>query len=109
MSRAPSRGDTALRVEISGTNPSDPIDLRAASSFGFTLPATFTSTAITFDVSHDGTTFTPLHGGSGVISLTVAQGNSYTAPPEASPWPWVRLSAGSSESSARVITVVRLR
>lgn len=112
MSRADSRGDTAVTATIaaSGTK-TDAIDLRGCSRLGFALPATFTGTAISFEVSHDNVTFQALNDDSGAVSMTVAQAKSYTVSDAdgVGVWPWVKLVSGSTEGAERLITVVRLR
>lgn len=106
--------DTAVTATIAAAGTvSTAIDLRGARGFGFALPATFTGTAITFQVSHDNVTFQALNDDSGAVSMTVAQGKSYTAPrPDSTSggpgaWPYVKLVSGSTEGAERSIVVVR--
>ena len=72
---------------------------------GFQLPATFTGTAMTFEVSADGSTFVALNDSSGAISLTVAQGKAYALPAAVMAYPWVKFVSGSTEGAARSILV----
>lgn len=108
--------DTFVTVTIAAAGTkSASIDLRDCRNFGFALPATFTGTAITFEVSHNNVTFQALNDDSGAVSMTVAQGKSYTAPrPDSTSggpgaWPYVKLVSGSTEGTERSIVVVRER
>jgi hypothetical protein len=85
---------------------SEPFQTRQFAQGGFMLPATFTGTAMTFEVSIDGTTFEALHDSSGTISLTVAQGKAYALPAALFAFPYAKLKSGSTESGQRTITVV---
>ena len=73
---------------------------------GFILPATFTGTAITFQVSADGTTFVALNDSSGAVSLTVAQGKGYALPASVMGFRFLKFVSGSSEGADRTIQVV---
>jgi len=72
---------------------------------GFILPATFTGTAMTFQVSRDGTNFVALNNDSGAISKTVAQGKAYALPAEIFAFGWFKFVSGSSEGADRTIGV----
>lgn len=68
------------------------------------LPASLTGTAITFEVSHDGTTFVPLYDASGAaVSRTVAASRAFYVPPEVMAAKQFKLVSGSSEGAARTI------
>lgn len=77
---------------------------------GFVLPATFTGTAITFQVSVDDSTYQALYNGNTQLSITVAQGRSYglTADNRALlfGWRFVKLVSGSAEGGERSIKLL---
>lgn len=74
---------------------------------GIVVPAAFTGTALTFEVSADGVTYQPLYGTDGnAVSLTVAQGRSYPLPDAVLPWPYFKVKSGSAEAAARTLVVV---
>jgi hypothetical protein len=74
---------------------------------GVVVPAAFTGTALTFEVSADGVTYQPLYGTDGnAVSLTVAQGRSYVLPSSINPWPHFKVKSGSAEGAARTLKVV---
>lgn len=73
---------------------------------GFILPAAFTGTAITFQVSVDGDTFVALNDSSGAVSLTVAQGKGYALPASVMGFRWLKFVSGSSEGADRTIQVM---
>lgn len=71
------------------------------------VPAAFTGTALTFEVSADGVTYQPLYGTDGnAVSLTVAQGRSYPLPAAVLPWPYFKIKSGSAEAAQRTLVVV---
>ncbi|MGH7743856.1 MAG: hypothetical protein ACREQ5_03435 [Candidatus Dormibacteria bacterium] len=72
---------------------------------GFVLPAAFTGTTVTFQVSVDGTTFSALNNSSGAVSLTVAQGKAYLFPADVFGFVQVKIVSGSAEGAARTIQV----
>lgn len=94
----------SVTIASSGTK-SGGIDLRNATVAGYILPATFTGTGMTFEVSADGVTYTA-HSAS---SVTVAQGKAYAFPAEVMAFPWVKLVSGSTESAQRTIAITRKR
>ena len=98
-------GDRTTATIASSGTISDAIDLRAYSTGGYILPASFTGTGMTFQVSADGTTYTA-HS---VASVTVAQGKAYAFPAEVMAFPWVKLVSGSSEAASRSIVIARKR
>lgn len=77
---------------------------------GFVLPATFTGTAIKFQVSVDDSTYQALYNGNTELSITVAQGRSYglTADNRALlfGWRFVKLVSGSAEGGERSIKLL---
>lgn len=73
---------------------------------GFILPAAFTGTALTFQVSSTlAGTYSALCDKSGSpISFTVAQGNAYCVDPiDLQGFQFIKLVSGSTEGSARTI------
>ena len=105
------RGDTRTTATIasSGTT-STAVDFRANAFGGIALPATFTGTTLTFQVSADDTTYQALNDRYGAaVSMMVAQGESYPLPTELAGWPWFKIVSGSSEGGNRSITIVRKR
>jgi len=105
------RGDTSTTATIatSGT-VSSAVDFRAAAFGGIALPAAFTGTALTFQVSADNTTYQALNDRYGAaVSMTVAQGKSYPLPTELAGWPWFKIVSGSTEGGNRTIVIVRKR
>lgn len=102
------RGSNQAATIANGGTTSTVIDLVDAITAGVVLPAAFTGTALTFQVSHDGTTFQALTDQYGnAVSMTVAQGKSYTIPNEVAPWPFAKIVSGSSEAAARTLWIVR--
>jgi hypothetical protein len=77
---------------------------------GFVLPATFTGTAITFQVSIDDSTYQALYNSNTQLSLTVAQGRSYGFAADTRAllfgWRYVKLVSGSSEGGERSIKLL---
>ena len=89
-----------------GGTVSTPVTSAGFTSFGVQLPATFTGTALTFQVSADGATYQALQNSSGAISQTVAQGKSYALTADLAAWPYFKLVSGSTEGGARSLVVV---
>lgn len=81
-------------------------------AFGMQLPATMTSTVMTFQVSaDDGTTYQDLYDALGTtkISMTVAASRSYDLPAELAAWDHFKLVGGSAEGADRAIVVIGKR
>lgn len=86
---------------------SSAIENKYGAELGLVVPAAFTGTAVTFEVSADGTTYQGLYDTAGnAVSVTVAQGRSYVLPSELLPWPYFKVKSGSAEGGARTLTVV---
>lgn len=86
------------------SDTSSAVDATAFVFCGIVLPATFTGTAITFEVSADGVNFAPLYDSSNAeVSLTVTQGRAYVIPSEVFDWLHWRIVSGATESAERVI------
>lgn len=77
---------------------------------GFQMPAAFTGTALTFNVSADGVTFAGLYSEANTrISVTVAAGRAYSLPAYwFSSWRYVQVISGSAEGAARDITLLTI-
>lgn len=78
-------------------------------AYGLQLPAAFTGTSITFQVSADkGTTYQALYDstGSTQVSVSVTQGRSYDLPDALTAWTHFKIVSGSSEGADRALVVV---
>jgi hypothetical protein len=77
---------------------------------GFVLPASFTGTAITFQVSVDDSTYQALYNSNTQLSITVAQGRSYGFSADTRSllfgWRFVKLISGSTEGGERAIKLL---
>lgn len=83
------------------------IENKYGAELGVVLPATFTGSSLTFEVSADGSTFQPLYDKQHqAVSMSVSQGHSYALPAELLPWPHFKIKSGSSEGGARTLIVV---
>jgi hypothetical protein len=79
---------------------------------GFVMPAAFTGSAITFNVSVDDVTYQALNDSSNAaVSITVTVSKSYAFKQDVrsclSPWRYIQLVSGSSEGAARTITLLK--
>jgi hypothetical protein len=72
------------------------------------MPAAFTGTTLTFQVSADGSTYQALYDSTGAnqVSMAVAASRSYDLPAELASWPYWKIVSGSAEGDARSLTVV---
>ncbi len=85
---------------------SDPVEVQGASRGGFVMPAAMTGTAMTFKVSHDGTTYKALYNSSNtLISITVAVDRAYPLPSEIFGFAYFKFVSGSTELAAREIAL----
>lgn len=92
----------------SGGTKTPAIDLQGFTLCGVLFPATFTGTALTFEMSVDGTTFFPVVATTSgtALSYTVAQGKYSALDP--TPFQGIRylkLVSGSTEGADRVLTL----
>lgn len=102
-------GDSGSTVTISAAGTvSTAFDARGDITYGIVMPATFTGAALTFEVSANGTGgWVDLYDDTGAeVTLAVVQGRAYTLPAALAPWPYFRVVSGSTEGSARSITVL---
>ena len=95
-----------LAVIASGATVSSVVDTRGGIITGLILPAAFTGTAITFQVSDkvDGTFVALYDETNTAISLTVAQGRGYKIDPSLlAGWRFVKIVSGSAEGAIRSV------
>lgn len=96
---------------LSGATVSNAADFHSTTFSGIVLPAAFTGTALTFQVSPDGVDYQLLYGPTGAaVSLTVAGATpartySFTADVanELSHWRWVKVVSNAAEGADRLI------
>lgn len=73
---------------------------------GFVLPATFTGTGISFEVSSDNSTFAALYSSANaLVSITVTQGRAYAFPLDVFPFAFVKLVSNGAEGGDRTIQI----
>lgn len=97
----------AVSIPIS-TTTSVAIPTRGFALVGVQLPAAFTGTTLTFQVSFDGTTYQPVYVTTTgtALSYTVAQGHYVAVDP--TPFQgatYIKLVSGSSEAAARSFSI----
>jgi hypothetical protein len=88
------------------TTVSAAVDLLGFTLVGLILPAAFTGTAITFQVSDSlAGTYVPLRDATGAaVSVTVAQGTAAVLDPTTfAGWRFVKLVSGSAEAADRTV------
>lgn len=91
----------------SGQTVSAAVNLKGYRVEGLELPAAFTGTSISFQVSSDGATFQPHYDtANALVSMTVAQGRSYSLPASLAAWPYFKIVSGTAEGAARTLVVV---
>lgn len=81
-------------------------------AFGLQMPAAFTGTSITFQVSaDDGATYQALYDATGTaqVSVAVAASRSYDLPAELAAWDHFKIVSGSAEGAARALIVIGKR
>lgn len=84
------------------------IDMRGMRLAGLIIPASMTSTALTFNVSNDGSTFVPLKDTTNAaISITIdSSAAAYPlVPMDFIGWRYLQVVAGSAEASDRTISL----
>lgn len=93
---------------LSGATSSDAVQLNGYGMVGIILPATLTSTAMTFTGSQDGSTYTALYNTSGTqLSITVAASRIVLfVPGDFVGINYLKLVAGSAEGADRTISVI---
>lgn len=92
----------------SGGTASSSIDFRGRAGGGFVVPAAFTGTSITYQVSVDNSNFGALYDqfGAQVVTASVAVSRRYALPAELYGWPYFKIVSGSAEGGDRTIAVV---
>jgi hypothetical protein len=72
------------------------------------MPAAFTGTTLTFQVSADGSTYVPLYDSSGTLqSMTVAVSCGYSLNPTVfAGWPYLKVVSGSAQGRIAAITLL---
>lgn len=74
---------------------------------GLLVPAVFTGTAVTFQVSADGLTFVGLYDITGAaVSVAVVANRAYDLPGELMPWAYWNIVSNATEAGSRTLTVV---
>lgn len=99
-----------------GQTVSDAYRASNTAAYGLQLPATFTGTSVTFQVSADnGTTYQALYeydtatddgSATRAVTLAVAQGRSYDLPAALASFTHFKIVSGSAEGGARSLVVV---
>lgn len=92
----------------SGGTASTAIDFRGRAGGGFTTPAAFTGTTISYQVSVDDSTYQTLYDqfGAQVVTAAVSTSRSYALPAELYGWPYFKIVSGSAEGGTRTLNVV---
>jgi hypothetical protein len=98
----------ATATIASAATTSGAITLGANTITGMVLPAAFTGTALSFQVSADGATYVALYDSTNTLeTMTVAQGRGYSVNPTVfAGWPYMKIISGSTEAASRAITLV---
>ncbi len=96
-----------LTIAIS-TTASTRVDGWRFAIFGLVMPAAFTGTAITFQVSADDAIYQDLYDATGTIKISqaVVASRSYDLPSELASWPFWKVVSGTTEVAARSLVVV---
>lgn len=104
-------GDYANVTIASGQTVSSAAKIMDANLLAIELPAAFTGTVLTFQVSADGVTYqVPYTSANAAVTIaTVAQGRSYPLPTELLPWSYLKVVSGTAEGGARVLKIVKKR
>lgn len=99
---------TKTATIANGATISDGIPLLSGTITGLILPAAFTGTALTFQVSQDGSTYTALYDSSNTAeSMTVAQGRAYSVNPAVfAGWQYAKVVSNAAEGASRAVMLV---
>jgi len=91
-----------------GTTTSNAVDLQGRGLLAIILPAAFTGSAITFQISVNNSTFFAVYNtANSQLSMTVTQGRAYAFDPsDLLCARYLKLVSGSSEGADRVITLI---
>jgi hypothetical protein len=94
-------------ILATSTTISEACALGGSAIFGLVVPSTFDGTTITFQVSHDGTTYQALYDEFNVaVSMTVAASRSYNLPSALAPWSYLKLVCGSAQTTTDTAFVI---
>jgi hypothetical protein len=104
----PSGGTTSTKLyheDFVGTVPANYIENPRLCLVGIFTPGALTSTAITIQVSHDGTNWVSVYAADGTaFSMTAAASRYIAIPPSVSfGWGYIRLVGGTAEAGDRSI------
>lgn len=103
MQTAPQVEDRKATI-ASGGGTSSAIDIAGFRSGGLSLPAAFTGTALTFQVSADGTTYQTVYkSDNNTDGLTVGQGRSYKIPDSVFGFRFMKIVSNGTEAADRTI------
>lgn len=99
---------SAVITIATSTTVSAAVDLGANTITGIQMPAAFTGTALTFQVSSDGSTYVPLYDASSTqYSMPVGPSRGYSIDPAVfAGWPYVKVVSGTTEVANRTITLL---
>jgi len=87
-----------------GGTVSDAISFQPFAQGGFVLPAAFTGTAVSFQVSADGVTYVALYDATNtLVSIAVTQGRGYAFPIALFAFGFVKIVSNGAEGGARTI------
>lgn len=87
---------------------SDAVPLLNGTITGIVMPAAFTGTALSFQVSADGVTYTALYDASNALEgIIVTQGRAYSVNPTVfAGWPYAKVVSNATEGGSRAVTLV---
>ncbi len=90
----------------SGQTKTGSIEISGAAFVGLVMPAAFTGTSITFEVSADGTTFQALYDEFNTqVSVTVAASRTYDLPATLTTYGFMKVVSGSAEGADRSLVI----
>lgn len=93
----------------SSATTSGSADLQGLGLVGLIMPAAFTGTTMSFQVSIDNSTFYDLYNTNNtLVSMAVTQGRAYSfVPGDLLGYRYIKVKSGSTEGGSRVITLVQ--
>lgn len=101
---------TGTVVIANGATVSGALHLGGSTLIAVVMPAAFTGVALTFQTSHDGTTYQTLVDGAGAaVTCTVAASQNVslgTGRAHIIGWPYVKVVSGAAEGAARTLILV---
>ena len=97
---------TTTATIASGDTVSGAISHKEFATGGFRMPATFTGSSVTFQVSDDGSTYAALYNSSNAqISISVAASRCYPLPAELMGFRFFKIVSSNAEGGDRTIGV----